>query len=426
MAGALRSRFRVRSAAGLLTLLALINFLNYVDRMILAPLVEILKQPVHRGGLGLTSAQAGLLQTAFMVVHSVASIPLGYVADRYARRYLIAIGVGVWSVATTLAGFARTFAQLFAARAAVGIGEATYAPAASALISERFPPERRARALGIFQLGMGLGSAAGYFAGAFIAPVFGWRAAFFVVGLPGLLLVASMFLVDDETMACPARAAVVEPAAREKLGLALPAWIIATGVLVTFFIGAVGFWGMPYVLRAHFDGNTHRMGQVAVQFGIPAAIATLSGMIAGAVAADRLERLKPGVGRLITIAVSVLIGVPLAMVGILLTHKVPQILVISAGVFFLAWYVGPILAALHESVPVRFRGTATGIYFFAVHALGDGISPPIVGMLDDMTGSLRPGLLLAVALAAIGGLCCVAAIASVRRAPELKGPPNGE
>src|SRR5262245_41685734 len=261
MAGRLPSRFSITSPASLLILLALINFLNYVDRMILAPLVEILKEPVHRGGLALTSAQAGLLQTAFMVVHSVASVPLGYVADRYARRHLIAIGVGVWSVATTLAGFARTFAQLFAARAAVGIGEATYAPAASALISERFRPEHRARALGVFQLGMGLGSAAGYFVGAFIGPTFGWRAACFGVGIPGLLLVAAMFLVEEHVKRADVPE-VVDAGAPDELRLGLPAWIIASGVLVTFFIGAVGFWGMPYILRAHFGGITHRMGQV--------------------------------------------------------------------------------------------------------------------------------------------------------------------
>src|SRR5439155_8928235 len=101
--------------------------------------------------------EVGLLQSAFMIVHSIASIPLGVLADRYLRKRLIAIGVGLWSLATAVAGFAGSFAQIFVARAAVGIGEATYAPAASALISDRFPESERARAMGVFQLGTILG-----------------------------------------------------------------------------------------------------------------------------------------------------------------------------------------------------------------------------------------------------------------------------
>jgi MFS family permease len=155
-----RSRWAITSPTALLVILALINFLNYVDRMVISGLVPFLQD--RRDGLGLTSSEVGLLQGAFMVVHSLASIPLGLLADRFLRRRLIAIGVGLWSLATAAAGFAANFLQIFVARAAVGIGEATYAPAASALISDRFKPEQRARALGAFQLGMVLGGAVGF------------------------------------------------------------------------------------------------------------------------------------------------------------------------------------------------------------------------------------------------------------------------
>src|SRR5688572_11825564 len=130
--------WRVSSPYQVLAILTFINFLNYVDRMVLSGILPKLQDPVAAGGLGLTSSQAGLLQAASMVVHSVASIPLGIAADRFLRRRLIALGVGLWSIATALAGFARSYGQLFVSRAAVGIGEASYAPAATALISEYF------------------------------------------------------------------------------------------------------------------------------------------------------------------------------------------------------------------------------------------------------------------------------------------------
>jgi MFS family permease len=413
------SRWAIRAAGSVLAILAVINFLNYVDRMIIGGIGPLLKEE-----MGLSSGRLGALQTAFMVVHSLSSVPLGYVADRYRRRILIAIGVGLWSLATAAAGLAHTYAQLFAARAAVGIGEATYAPAASALISERFSAEKRARAMGIFQLGMVLGSGGGYAAG-FIGKAWGWQAAFLMVGLPGLALVALVLLIDEGPRA-PHAVVVQRQEGPDAPWSVIPAvWIVATGVLVTFFIGAVGIWGIPYILRSHYGGNTGMVTRVLVEFGLPSFLATVAGTMCGAVMADRMERTRPGTGRLLTVAFSVFAAVPLAAIGILVRGKVLQITAITGGVFFMAWYLGPILAALHDAVPPRLRGTATGVYFFAVHALGDGISPLVVGLIDDATGSLRTGLLLAVSLAAVGGLCALAAAAGSRRTAELKVAPGG-
>ncbi len=422
MTGESTSRWAIRSAGSILAILAVINFLNYVDRMIIGGV-----GPALQDALRLSSGKLGALQAAFMVVHSVSSAPLGYVADRYRRRVLIAVGVGLWSISTAAAGLAQTYAQLFAARAAVGIGEATYAPAASALISERFSPQQRARAMGVFQLGMVMGSGTGYGAGGLIGAAWGWRAAFLVVGLPGLLLVALVLLIDEGKRAARAPAAQETPAGTEApWSVVRVGWIVATGVLVTFFIGAVGIWGIPYILRAHYHGDPHLVPRVLLEFGLFTFLATVSGTLVGAFVADRLERARPGAGRLLTIAFSVFAAVPLAVLGILVHVKVVQIAAITGGVFFMAWYLGPILAALHDAVPARLRGTATGVYFFAVHAFGDGISPYVVGRLDDATGSLRPGLLLAAALAAVGGICSLAAAAGARRTAQLKAPPGGE
>src|SRR5262249_46843624 len=295
-------------------------------------------------------------------------------------------GAGLGRRAPAAAGVAQTYAQLFAARAAVGIGEATYAPAASALISERFSPQQRARAMGVFQLGMVMGSGTGYGAGGLIGAEWGWRAGFLVVRLPGLLLVALVLLIHEGPRAQTVPASdALRAGPRAPWSVVRAVWIVATGVLITFFIGAVGIWGIPYILRAHYHGDPHLVPRVLLEFGLFTFLATVLGTLAGAFIADRLERARPGAGRLLTIAFSVFAAVPLSVVGILVHVKGVQIAAITGGVFFMAWYLGPILAALHDAVPPRVRGTATGVYFFAVHALGDGISPWVVGRIDDAT-----------------------------------------
>jgi MFS family permease len=289
----------IQSPGTILVVLALINFLNYVDRMVLSPLVPFLKDPVEKGGLGLSSSQAGLLQTAFMVVHSLASIPLGIVADRYLRTRVIAIGVGLWSLATAAAGFARSFAQIFVMRAAVGIGEATYAPAASALISERFSRAARARALGVFQLGMVFGGAVGLIAGGVVAATWSWRAAFFVVGAPGLMLTALVLCIREPRRA---RGKAVRPATGPRPsgsaafavttpeGMSAALWINVAGILITFFTGAIMFWAPQFILDARYGGDKAFLKIVSMQFGTIAVVAGIAGVMAGAFVADRLER----------------------------------------------------------------------------------------------------------------------------------------
>ncbi len=160
--------WQIESPTEVLAILAVMNFLNYVDRAIVPPLIPLLQAPAEKGGLGINEWRMGIIGGAFMIVHSLASLPLGLLADRFSRRWVIAAGVGLWSVATAAAGLARSFAHLFAARAAVGIGEASYAPAATALISERFKPGARARAMGIFQVGTFLGGAVAIVVGGWI------------------------------------------------------------------------------------------------------------------------------------------------------------------------------------------------------------------------------------------------------------------
>src|SRR3989344_3434248 len=168
----------------ILIVLTLINFFNYVDRQLIFPLFDSIKQE-----FGVSDFQLGLLGTLFMLVHSLASVPLGMLADRYSRKTVIAIGVGFWSAVTFFSGLVTSFRQLVFLRSLVGIGEASYAPAATAIISDTFPAGFRARAQGIYNIGMFTGGTLGaMLAGTLIFYFHSWRAVFFIVAVPGLVL----------------------------------------------------------------------------------------------------------------------------------------------------------------------------------------------------------------------------------------------
>jgi MFS family permease len=420
------SRWIIGSPGALLVILALINFINYVDRSVIGGVIPVLKLPDT--GLGLDDRQIGILGGAFMIVHSVASIPLGYLADRLVRKRLISMGVAVWSVATALAGLATNFVQMFFARAAVGFGEATYAPAASALISERFRPEARARVLGVFQLGMVLGGAVGLVGGGYIGASLGWRQAFLIVGLPGLILAALVLFVHEPRRA-PPPPAEGDAGGLLKLLRARPGdvgswtatiWITLAGILTTFFSGALLIWGPEYIVRVHYAGDASHVQQVSVTFGPIVLVAGVLGVFAGSFIADRLDRARPGAGRLYTIAAGVLISAPLAALAFV-TDELPVLYVsLGVGMFFNVWFVGPILAALHDVVPTRLRATITGAYFFLIHALGDAISPIVVGLVAKATGSLSLGLLLATGLMAFAGAAALLAVPASRAVARLK------
>jgi MFS family permease len=416
-------RFEIAKPGAVLAILALINFFNYVDRIVIAPLVIFLEKPHAKGGLGLTNWQAGLLQSAFMLVHAIASVPMGVLADRWLRKRVIALGVGIWCLATTAGGFARTFAQMFAGRAAVGIGEATYAPAATALLSERFPREQRGRVLGVFQLGMVLGGAVGMIVGGIVAQKFGWRASFFVVGVPGLVLTGLVLLVAE-----PARAPTLRPITPRTSGSfaielssapgAMPAvsWIVVCGILTTFFTGAVVFWAPKFILRYFYGDDTNFTKRVSLTFGLVAVAALALGTMVGSFLADRLEKKQPGRGRLITLAIGLAVAAPMAMVAFLAHDLRVLYVALGTGVFFNAWFAGPILAALHDVVPPTQRGAVTGAYLMAIHLLGDAASPFVVGLF----GSLRSGLVVATFALVLAVAAAMIAMPYSRRVSVLK------
>lgn len=178
--GAGRSR---AYAAYAVVLLTLINVINYVDRNI----IFVLFEPIKRD-LDLSDAQLGWLGSAYVTVYALAAIPMGILSDLKSRRAVIAWGVAVWSAFTSMGGLARSFVQLFLCRSMVGVGEASYTPAAQSLIADFFPSRGRGLALGIFWSGLAVGGVVGIWVGGELEHLYGWRAAFLAVGIPGFVL----------------------------------------------------------------------------------------------------------------------------------------------------------------------------------------------------------------------------------------------
>src|SRR5881296_4462226 len=254
-AGGLESVRRARRA---LVVLTLINLFNYLDRWIVAALAESMKH----SELQLSDTQLGWLMTGFIVVYMLAAPLFGVLGDTRSRTRLIGLGVGIWSVATALAGFARSYGSLFAARAAVGVGEAAYGTISPALLADYFPREQRGRVFAVFFAAIPVGAALGYVVGGLVDHFFGWRSAFFVAGVPGLVLAALALRLYDPPRGAqdPDAAAVAGPhsvtlghaprAPNAALVRNRPYVLTVLGYAAyTFAIGALAFWTPAFLER---------------------------------------------------------------------------------------------------------------------------------------------------------------------------------
>ena len=356
-----------------LLVLLLINAANFFDRQILAAVTE----PIRREW-NLTDTQIGWLGTAFTLLYALASLPLGRLADTRSRKKLLAAGVAVWSGLTFLSGLTRGFWQLFAARLGVGVGEAVCAPASTSLIGDIFPPERRARAMSIFMLGLPAGVALSYIVSGAIAQRFGWQAAFFVAGIPGLVLALAVLFVHE-----PGRSAK-EPgqAASLRAVLSQPAvwWIIVSGALHNFAMYALTAFLPAFMMRYH-GVSVQTAGFVA---GIAIGIVGGCGMLCAGWLADRVFRTRPG-NRLIVTASAILFSAP----AMFLALEQPGgsvgrfLLLLAAACFLLYSYYGVVYATIQDIVQPELRGTTMAIYLFAMYVLGASLGPVAMGWLSD-------------------------------------------
>lgn len=383
-----------------LGVLALINLVNYVDRQIIFPLF-----PFLRHEFGLSHLQFGSLATAFTIVLSVGSLPLGMLADRTSRRMVVSGGVLFWSAATFLSGLAASFRSLLLARSLVGVGEAAYAPAGAAMVTANFPRHMRARVQGVFDIGMFAGGAIGIALGGIMAQYFGWRAAFFLVGVPGVLLALCALRLPE----VPRRAAERRFPLR---GLVrVPAYV--TMLLAGWFSSFAGYayvvWGPELV--EEYKGFS--AGQAGVVLGVTVIVCGGCGVAVGATLSDWLAR-RASWGRACTIPVGFLIAAPLIYGALHSTQRAHFVVLFGLGAFFLSWYHGPVTATIHDLIPEEGHATALGMYYLFVNLFSMALAPVVIGGIADRS-NLISALHAALAAQLIGGLLFVMVVLQVRQ-----------
>jgi MFS family permease len=402
-----------------------VNLFNYVDRQILSGVLPLVQQDLR-----LSDAALGALASAFMILYLLGAIPLGILGDRVARPRLIAVGVAVWGTATFLSGLARSYGELFGTRALVGVGEASYGPTATAMVSDLFPKARRGLVNALFNAAIPLGGAIGVALGGLVGTRWGWRTAFLLVGAPSLLLASLAWRLRDPVRGVQDH--LSHPAAARPLGPSLvglartPTFvtICAVGMLVAFDVGAFNHWLPLYLHRV----KGFSVEEASFWFGILSAAGGVLGVVTGGVVGDLLALRTPA-GHLLTIAIGFLLSAPFGLLLLLSRQPVIFLPALFLAVFFLVLYIGSVNAVIHNVVPPALRATAVAIFVFVVNVGGGALSPFVVGLISARRHSLQAALLMLPVLVFFAGLITLGAASvvgtDIRRLEEEAGTAGG-
>lgn len=373
--------YRTWTRRYVLGILVLAYTVNFIDRQILSILLESIKQD-----LGISDQMLGLLSGfAFALFYAVMGIPIALWADRGNRRDLISIALALWSLMTALCGMAQNFWQLAAARVGVGIGEAGCTPPAFSLLSDYYAPGERATAFAIYSLGIPIGLMFGLFVGGWINEAFGWRMAFFVVGLPGVLLA----LVVKLTVAEPARGNIekLDERARKPLLKDTVKFLLnqpvfrhcaAAGSLSGFIAYAGMGWYPAFLIRSHAMGTA----EIGLWLGLIMGGAGVIGLLLGGYLSDRLgARSTPWY--LWSVAVGVLIAVPFSAFSFLVSDPYTAMLLFSVPLMISNAWLGPTVAQIQGIVELRMRAVSVAVLLFITNMLGLGVGPWLIGTVSD-------------------------------------------
>jgi len=391
-----------------------INFLNYMDRWVASAAATSIEKEFH-----LTNSQFGLIGTAFLLVYAVAALPFGYWGDRGVRKTVIGVGVTIWSLATLFTGFARSYFQLFLSRAIVGVGEASYYPAGTSLMSDYFPKELRSRVMSVWNAGSTIGIAVGFAGGGLIAEKFGWRTAFYFAAVPGLLFALLAFGFKEPLRGLAEKQGPVVVQTRDvNLRRFLDLWRIPTlratilaQTLLYFVLASNAFW-LPTVLQRRFDMSESGAGLLS---GVVIVVGGLIGTLAGGWLADRRAVKTPTAHLEVGIA-GFIVGAVLITIALLSPMSIGPIPifvpVFLATVVCLYLYAGPFTALSQNVVSPGLRASAVTMTLLVAHVFGDSHSTYDVGQISDWLGGnlqaalliTSPTLLILAAIAAATGL----------------------
>jgi MFS family permease len=400
----------VRSARFAVGLLLAINLFNYIDRYVLAAVESRIAGSLLKGDPN-ALAKMGSLATAFILSYMITAPIFGILADRMSRWLLVAIGVVLWSVASGASGLAPTFALLLITRLFVGVGEAGYGPAAPTLIADLYPVEKRGQVLAWFYMAIPVGSGLGYaWGGGFewlaqrlgVSPENAWRWPFYGVVLPGLILGLFAFRMRE-----PRRDTAPDAPAKQHAKfsdyvqlLKTPSYVLdCLGMTaMTFAIGGIAFWMPRYIAEVRGAGS---LSSVNMIFSILTGVAGITATLLGGIAGDKLRPHYGGAYFLVS-AVGIFLAAPAILAMLWLPFPFAWVAIFVAE-FFLFFNTGPSNTILANVTHPSVRATAFALNIFVIHALGDAISPPVLGAAAErMSWNFAFGLVVATVFMAAG------------------------
>lgn len=412
-----------RRRAYILALLTAIYTLAFIDRQIINILAEPIKTDLH-----LADWQMGALSGfAFALLYTTLGLPAARLSERGNRSWIVAGALAIWSIFTALSGFAGNFLHLLLARTGVGVGEAGCIPASHSLISDITPRAKRASALAIFSMGLPLGSLGGLALGGVVASAFGWRTAFLLVGLPGVLLAVVMLATVRDPRPSGRAAAAMDgrvPGVRQVFAHLLRRRSFVWMTLGASLLSVTGyahqtFYG-SFFIRNHGPaldawaaalGLGGRLAFLGIALGLIVGVAGTTGTGLGGRLADRHAAVHPS-GYMRVPTWSTLIAVPFLVAAFLVPGATGALALLVLPHFLKAMWYGPVFACVQGMVAPRSRATAIAVFLFFVNAIGLGLGPVAAGGLSDVLGrnmGADQGLRVAMivfALALVGAAAC--------------------
>jgi len=401
-AGAVVRTKWMRNATVVFWLMFAINAVNYLDRLIVVAV-----GPALKADFNLLDSQIGILSSAFILVYAVAALPCGLLADRFSRTRVITFGVSLWSLMSAATAFVRSFPPLFFTRAMVGVGEASYYPAGSALLGAYYPLKKRARIMSGWQSGQLFGMVLAFAIVALLDSIIDparepWRLAFFITGVPGLILALFIWFVKDQPDVSVESGEELEAAEAGSVGDAHGAalslsggfgamlqsvgtvlrirtiWVVVALQALMFIVVTPAITFLPiYVHSAngpfHLKSNT-----TALAAGAIIVVGGVSGILLGGVLADKMSARFRG-GRVLAVSLGFALAIPFYALA-LLTSSLPVFILFGiVAVMALNLPVGPLVAALTDATPPLLRATAFAVALSLAHLLGDVWAPYLVG-----------------------------------------------
>ncbi len=408
-----------------LGVLFLVGVFALADRQIFGMLIEPIKREfgVSDSWLGIAS---GL---GFALFYAAAGIPIARWADRGVRRSILALGLFVWSALTLASGLAASFAQLVAARLAIGVGEAAGTPPAHALISDYFPPERRARALSVYTAGASVGVILAYLLGGLIQERWGWRGVFLALGAPGMgLALVVRFSVREPPRGRFESAPVAALSAREALAslLGQPCYrqLLAAFGLHSLAFTAAAMWNPAFLARVH----GMQPGEIGALLALGSAACSGLGVLAGGLATDRLAArdlrwllAAPGAASLV--------GAPLALAFLFAPTRELSVAGLASSAFLAGFGIPGMHAATQALAQPATRATAAALNLVALTLIGAGLGPALVGIANDLlasalgAGAVRWSLALAALTSAWSGVHALLGARALPGALRARGLP---